>query len=250
MHEITAIIAEDERPQRIELRSMLAARWPELELVAECEDGLAALEALNAHRPRIAFLDIRMPGVSGLEVARVASVSSHVVFTTAYEEYAIEAFERGAIDYLLKPIRSDRLDHTIARLRAQLSQPTLRDISVALDELQRRTESTGTIRWITATAGTTTKLFSIEDVLFFQSRDKYTRVVTRDGEGHIRTPLRELVAGLDPEMFWQVHRSVIVRVDAIELMRRDGEGSCVLELRGSSETLPVSSAFQHRFKGM
>ncbi|HKE94371.1 MAG TPA: LytTR family DNA-binding domain-containing protein [Povalibacter sp.] len=253
MKQPTALIAEDEAPQHAELRAYLGQLWPELQIVADCEDGLAALEALQAHRPDVAFLDIRMPGISGLEVARVANGIAHVVFTTAYDEYAVQAFERGAIDYLLKPIQRQRLDQALQRVKERLAAGNPPDISAAIAALQAQIASRpapGAIRWVTATIGQTTRIFPIEDVLFFRSQDKYTRVVTANDEAQIRMPLKELLDSLDPQTFWQIHRSVIVRYDAIRLVRRRDDGHWTLQVRGREEELPVSSVFQYRFRGM
>jgi DNA-binding LytR/AlgR family response regulator len=248
----TAIIAEDELPQRQELRAMLAELWPELDVVAECEDGLAALNALEQHRPRVAFLDIRMPGVSGLEVARAAGDQCQVIFITAYEEYALRAFDEGAVDYLQKPVMRDRLGRAVERTRARLSSGAPVDMTALLDMVQAKLAPGGKpgIKWITASVGNVMKMFSIDEVLFFQAQDKYTRVVTADGEGHIRTPLKELLAVLDPETFWQVHRSVIVRIGAIRSVEKGEDGKLSLAVRGHGDVLPVSSAFQYRFRGM
>jgi DNA-binding LytR/AlgR family response regulator len=246
-----ALVAEDEAPQRRALCELLRELWPELEIVAECVDGLSALEALADRRPNIAFLDIRMPGVSGLEVARAASEHAHVVFTTAYDEYAISAFETGAVDYLLKPITRDRLARTIERLkeRIEAKPPGLEDL---LDALQTRLSGgrQNEIRWITGSVGSVTKMFGIDEVLFFQAQDKYVRVVTAEDEVHIRTPLRELLGSLDPQVFWQVHRSVIVRAGAIQRIETDDGGKLQLRLKGREDLLPVSQAFQFRFKPM
>jgi DNA-binding LytR/AlgR family response regulator len=248
----TAILAEDEQPQREELGAMLAEVWPELRIVAQCADGLAALEALEQHRPDVAFLDIRMPGVSGLEVARAARPPCQVIFTTAYEEYALRAFEQAAVDYLLKPITRERLGRSIERVRGRTGGEAAIDIAALAGLLQAglRPGATPGIKWITAGVGNSTRMFSIDEVLFFQAHDKYTRVVTADNEGHIRTPLKELLAALDPESFWQVHRSVIVRVAAIRSVDKDQDGKLQLFLRGRQDVLPVSSAFQHRFRAM
>lgn len=248
----TALIAEDERPQRQELRALLTELWPDLNVVAECEDGLAALEALERFHPNVAFLDIRMPGVSGLEVARAAGAQCHVIFTTAYEEYALQAFDEGAIDYLLKPIVRERLSRAIERARSRLNSGTNVDVAALMDMVQARLAagSKQGIKWITASIGNSVKMFSIDEVLFFQAQDKYTRVVTADSEGHIRTPLKELLAALDSSAFWQVHRSVIVRVAAIRAVEKDAEGKLSLSVRGRPDVLPVSSAFQYRFRGM
>jgi DNA-binding LytR/AlgR family response regulator len=194
-----------------------------------------------------------MPGVSGLEVARAASGLSQVIFTTAYDEYALQAFDQGAIDYLLKPIKRDRLAIALDRVRGRLNSGISPDVSIVIDALQsqlaNRQHSHG-IKWITANVGNTTKMFPIDEVLFFQAQDKYTRVVTATDEAIIRTTLKELVAGLDSDAFWQVHRSVIVRASLIHSARKDDDGKLVLTLKGRTELLPVSSAFQHRFRGM
>jgi DNA-binding LytR/AlgR family response regulator len=248
----TALIAEDETPQRQELRALLAELWPELNVIAECEDGLSALEALEQHHPQIAFLDIRMPGVSGLEVARAAGAQCQVIFITAYEEYALQAFDKGAVDYLLKPVARERLSVAIERARSRLAGGAHVDMAALIDMVQARlaADSKPGIRWITVSVGNAVKMYSIDEVLFFQAQDKYTRVVTATSEGHIRTPLKELVAALDSETFWQVHRSVLVRVGAIHAVQKDDDGKLQLTVRGRSDVLPVSSTFQRRFRGM
>jgi DNA-binding LytR/AlgR family response regulator len=248
----TALIAEDEAPQRRALRELLASRWPELEVIAECGDGLAALTALDVHRPRIAFLDIRMPGASGLDVAQRANQMAHVVFITAYDEHAVRAFETGALDYLLKPITAERLDKTIVRLRERLNG-SVPDIAAAIETLRQSvTVAQGSthIRWITAAVGHVIKMFPVEDVLFFKSEEKCTRVVTRSEHAVIRTSLKELLGALDPDTFWQIHRSVIVQVRAIKHVRRTELGAMQVSVEGCPEVLPVSQAFQHRFRGM
>ena len=246
-----AIIAEDEEPQRAELRSMLATLWPDLQII-ECEDGLEAMEALESHRPEIAFLDIRMPGVSGLEVAKAASGHAQIVFTTAYDEYALQAFEQGAIDYLLKPIKRERLEVAIARVRQRLRQspPDVSSVIAALEQRLSKKSTAHEIQWITASIGNTTKMIAIGDVLFFQAQDKYTRVVTAKEEALIRTTLRELTERLNDNLFWQVHRSTVVQVSAIESVQRDEMGKLTLRIKGSKEMVPVSSAFNYRFKAM
>lgn len=248
----TAIVAEDELLQRQELRALLTELWPELNVVAECEDGLSALEALEQHRPQVAFLDIRMPGVSGLEVARAAGPQCVVIFITAYEQYALSAFDEGAVDYVLKPVARQRLSLAIERARARLSSGAQVDMTALIDMVQARLGAGGKqgIKWITASVGNAVKMFSIDEVLFFQAQDKYTRVVTAESEGHIRTPLKELSAALDSETFWQVHRSVLVRVGAIRAVEKDEDGKLQLTVRGRQDVLPVSSTFQHRFRGM
>lgn len=251
----TAILADDEDLPRAELVRMLVTAWPELRIVAECEHGPAAVEALEAHRPDIAFLDIRMPGLSGLDVARAASGRCHVVFTTAYDSHAIEAFEAGAVDYLLKPVNAVRLAQAVQRLQERLAT---RQPAAELDGLVERLAArlrddhpaVARLRWISASVGDTIKMFSIDEVLFFQSDEKYTRVVTAHDEAHVRKPLKEIAAGLDPELFWQVHRGVLVRADRIARATRDDLGRITLQLRGHAETLAVSQAYAWRFKPM
>ena len=259
----TALIADDEDLPRAELRRMLATAWPELQVVAECEDGPAAVEAIDSHAPTIAFLDIRMPGRSGIDVARAASGRCHIVFTTAYDSHAVAAFEAGALDYLLKPIAADRLAHTVQRLRERLAaasdapmleplmlpmvQPLLQRLAA---QLQTPAAAAARLRWLSASVGETIKLFSVDEVLFFQSDEKYTRVVTASDEAHIRKPLKEISEGLDPEDFWQVHRGVLVRASAIARAQRDELGRITLHLKAHAEKLAVSQAWAWRFRPM
>lgn len=249
---LTAIVCEDEAPQRTALVQLLSAEWPELRIVAECEDGLASLEALKQHVPAIAFLDIRMPGVSGLSVAAEATSATHVVFTTAYAEHAVQAFEHGAVDYLLKPIDLERLRAALARVRRRLADRERGDLGTAVALLRERgLPRTGrALHWISANVGTTTRMLPLAEILFFQASDKYTRVVTPTGEAIIRSSLKELVSALDADEFWQVHRSIIVRVAAVRAMHHLGGEKYELELAGSPERLPVSVAFKDRFRGM
>ena len=252
----TAIIADDEDLPRAELRRMLADVWPELQILAECEHGADALEAIQQHEPDIAFLDIRMPGLSGLDVAHAVKGHCHAVFTTAYDSYALDAFAAGALDYLLKPLSRERLQEAAGRLRERLAASrTAPDISQLMSELDRRLRSGGPgaaerIRWISASVGDTIKMFPVEKILFFASDEKYTRVVSSDDEAHVRKPLRELIDCLDPEIFWQIHRSVVVRADAIAKAHRDEMGKVTVELRGSTEKLKVSQAYAWRFRPM
>jgi DNA-binding LytR/AlgR family response regulator len=254
----TALIADDEDLPRAELRRMLATAWPELVVVAECEHGPAAVEAIEEHAPDIAFLDIRMPGLSGLDVARAASGRCHTVFTTAYDCHAIAAFEAGAVDYLLKPIAADRLAQTVARLRERLQAATgAPELDTLVDrlaaQLQQR-QATGNsrtpLRWVSASVGDTIKMFGIDEILFFQSDEKYTRVVTAGDEAHVRKPLKEIADGLDPEVFWQIHRGTIVRASEIARAQRDEMGRVTLTLKHHAEKLPVSQAYAWRFKPM
>ena len=236
-----ALVAEDELPQRRRLCELLGELWPELEIIAACGDGLAALEALTGQRPEVAFLDIRMPGLTGLEVARAAD-TTHVVFTTAYESHALDAFEHAAVDYLLKPIGRERLGQSIVRLKQRLAETPA--------PLSKSFGINAGMRWITGSAGHVTRVLGINEVLFFAAQDKYVRVVTAEDEVQIRTPLRELLAALDPEAFWQIHRSVIVRAGAIHRIETGIDGRMKLTVKGRTEELPVSQAFQFRFKPM
>ncbi|QDQ28091.1 response regulator transcription factor [Chitinimonas arctica] len=250
----TAIIADDEDLPRSELRRMLAELWPALDILAECEHGADALEAIQQRRPDIAFLDIRMPGISGLDVAHAVNGRCHAVFTTAYENHALEAFEAGAIDYLLKPIARERLQQAVARLQERLDAakpaPDLTGLMAELDRRLRPLEAAKRITWISASVGDVIKLFPVDDILFFESDEKYTRVVSRDDEAHVRKPLRELLEGLDPERFWQIHRGVVVRADAIARARRDEMGRITVEIRGRDDKLKVSQAYAWRFRTM
>jgi DNA-binding LytR/AlgR family response regulator len=260
-HTVKALIADDEDLPRAELRRMLGAAWPELEVVAECEDGLSAMEALEAQKPEVAFLDIRMPGASGLQVAQAALAQAeagppcHVVFTTAYDSHAVAAFEAGAVDYLLKPVAAERLAQAVVRLRERRvarESPPPQAMATLIEQLAGRLsrgESTR-LRWVSASVGDTIKLFGIDEILFFQSDEKYTRVVTASDEAHVRKPLKELVEGLDPEEFWQVHRGVVVRASAIARAQRDDLGRITLQLRQHPEKLAVSQAWAWRFKPM
>jgi DNA-binding LytR/AlgR family response regulator len=250
----TAIIVEDEAPQRAELLDMLRAQWTDLRVLAQCEDGLAAVEALDQYKPDIAFIDIRIPGINGIEVAKAAGeiCKANVVFTTAYDHYAVEAFNQRAIDYLLKPISTQRLDDCILRLKERLASGREAN-DQSLRELRTNTQdtvSTQALKWITTNVGNTIKMLPIDDVLFFQSQDKYTRVVTSEMDTHIRTPLKEIVAGLDPNRFWLIHRNAIVRVDAIDKVQRDDTGKMTVTIRNKPDKLVVSAALHYRFKVM
>lgn len=250
-----AIIADDEDLPRRELRLMLQQAWPELEIVAECEHGIEALEAIGRLRPDVAFLDIRMPGLTGLDVAQALLAGGghcQTVFVTAYDQHALSAFGAGAFDYLLKPVAAERLQQAVARLRQRLAQAqSLPDQSALLMELDQRLRATATparLRWISASVGETIKMFPVDSVLFFESDSKYTRVVTADDEAHVRMPLKELIAQLDPEQFWQLNRGLLVRADAIRRVERDQMGRIGVGLAGCGEVLKVSQAYGWRFR--
>jgi DNA-binding LytR/AlgR family response regulator len=242
-----AIIAEDEEVLREQLRERLAALWPELKIIAEAEDGVAALRAFEADTPDILFLDIQMPGLSGLEVAHHASGRCHVAFVTAYDKYAIAAFEEGAVDYVLKPFSPARLAATVARLKQRMDRAP-----ASLEHLLKRLAGTnaerGHLRWITAWLGNDVRLITVEEVAYFHSDNKYTLVVTNDAQTMIRKPIKELADELDPEIFWQIHRSTLVNVSAIAGVHRDFKGRLRVRLKNRKETLAVSDPYTHLFK--
>jgi DNA-binding LytR/AlgR family response regulator len=263
---LTAVVAEDERLLREQLKARLAAIWPELRVVGEARDGNEALALAESLRPDVVFLDIRMPGMTGIEAAReilaLPAWTGEIVFVTAYDEYAVAAFEQGALDYLLKPVEPERLAQTAQRLRTRLSArhvPAAPD-EAALDALMARlmklqqglmhpTPGLAPLRWIQCASGSTTRLIDVKDVLFFRSDEKYTRVQTRDQEAFIRTPIRELLPQLDPQQFWQIHRSAIVNLGAIAAVTRDDAGRHRVHVQGHAEVLEVSRSFAHLFRG-
>ena len=245
-----AVIAEDEPVLLAELRDTLHKLWPELAVVAEAADGVEAVRALEAHAPQILFLDIQMPGMSGLEVARQASGRCHVAFVTAYDKYAVAAFEEGAVDYVMKPFSAARLATTVGRLKDKL-----RNVPANLDGiLQRLAEQAGKsrdyVRWITASQGSELRLVTVDEVCYFQADNKYTLVVTPQQESLIRRPIKELVDELDPAVFWQIHRGTLVNVNAVAGVTRDIGGHMRVRLKERKETLPVSDPYVHRFKQM
>jgi DNA-binding LytR/AlgR family response regulator len=265
---LTAVLAEDETLLRQFLKKKLEKLWPELSVVGEAEHGLAAVELIAALKPTVAFLDIRMPELTGLEVAtKIAEESpdTHVVFVTAFHEYAVAAFDRGAVDYVLKPIQEDRLITTIERLKERIESndqdaPTLPDnLSQLIATLKREMRGAANgaggapveyMRWIKASLGSSLKLIDVKDVLFFNSDEKYTRVVTATEEALIRKPLRELLDELDANIFWQIHRGTIVNVNAIAGVTRDFRGDATVKVKDHKEQLKVSRPFSHLFKQM
>ena len=244
-----AVIAEDEPVLRAQLQDMLGAAWPGLNIVAAVEDGVRAMQALDRHHPDVLFLDIQMPGLTGLEVARRASERCHVVFVTAYDQYAVAAFEQGALDYLMKPLSLERLASACERVRQRLSSAPA-DLRRLLDTLARIGPARPHLRWINASVGTDVKLITVDEVLYFQSDTKYTRVVTANEESLIRKPLKELLDELDTTMFWQIHRSTIVNASAIAGVTRNVAGRLAVRLKHRKETLPVSEPFAHLFRQM
>ncbi|MEJ7807301.1 MAG: LytTR family DNA-binding domain-containing protein [Telluria sp.] len=252
------VIAEDETLLRDALVLLLGEVWPELEIVAACDDGGSALEAIAAYQPEVAFLDIRMPGLTGLEVAAAlpdASPRTLAVFVTAYDQYAIDAFDKGAVDYLLKPVARARLAATVQRLKARIATGAVD--AAALAELVARLGQTipnsskePPLVWLTASAGAETRLIMVEDIAYFQSDTKYTVVMTAAGEALLRKPIRELLDVLDPAIFKQIHRSTIVNLRAVASITRDEAGRGMIRLKTRPETLAVSQPFMSLFRNM
>ncbi len=233
-----AIIADDERLMREQLRARLTEVWPELEVVAEAKNGQEAVELVQQLRPHLAFLDIRMPGMSGVEAARAIGSDCHIVFVTAYGEFAIEAFEQGAVDYVLKPAEIARLEVTVSRLKQRLQAPPP-DLGALLDQLSRKLDTVASgqrgqphLQWIQATIGQQLRMIPVGEILFFVSDEKYTRVQTEAYEALIRVPIRELAEQLDPALFWQIHRSTIVNVRAMAGVVRDLSLRCCAATAG------------------
>jgi DNA-binding LytR/AlgR family response regulator len=254
-----ALIADDEPHLAAYLRERLAAVWPDLDIVGVAGDGPEALRLIDEHDPDVLFLDIRMPGLTGLEVARRAAAGVHVVFVTAYHEYAVTAFEREAVDYLLKPVSDERLRETVRRLQTRVKNASpSQGLAAALEALGRVLPSLAgsapgaqeRLAWIRAAIGNQVRLIAVEEVCYFQANDKYTSVFTREGEALIRTSLKELSEQLDPARFWQIHRSTIVNLADVATTMRDLSGRIQVRLKSRPETLAVSRAFAHRFRQM
>ncbi len=251
---VTALIVDDEAPMRDQLRARLREVWPELVIAGEAANGIDAVAMAAQHKPDIVFLDIRMPGQSGIEAARHLYDRCHIVFVTAYDQYAVDAFEQGAMDYLLKPVVAERLRMTCQRLRARLAAAP-QDIGAQLAQLTRilqqgETKQHAYLRWIQAQVGGNLRMVSTREVLFFQSDEKYTRVQTASAELLIRKTLKELADELDPNEFWRIHRSTLVRVDAIAEVTRDMRGRQMLRVRNFSQELEVSRNHSHLFQQM
>jgi DNA-binding LytR/AlgR family response regulator len=246
----SAIIADDERLMRDQLRLRLSEAWPELEILAEAKNGEEAVSLVAKHKPDFTFLDIRMPGKTGLEAASEVAGQTHVVFITAYDQYAIEAFEHGAIDYVLKPAEAERLAVTVERLKQRLQTAPL-DVSTILGKLATQMAPKPVyLQWIQASIGQELRLIAVADILFFQSDEKYTRVQTARFEALIRKPVRDLTDELDPALFWQIHRSTLVNVHAIDGVARDLRGRHLVLIKGQPDKLEVSRSFVHLFKQM
>lgn len=248
MSAATAVIADDEPLLRAGLKAALAEAWPALEIVAEAFNGQDAVHAVREHRPAFTFLDIEMPLMNGLEAAREVRDLTQIVFVTAYDRYAVDAFERGAVDYVLKPAAPERLAETVRRLQSRLSAPAPA-MEALVEELARRiAPGSGRLQWLQASLGNSLKLINVEDVLYFRADTKYTRVVTPEGEALVRKTLRELSGELDPRHFWQIHRGTIINIRAIASVTSDGDGKREISLRTRPEKLEVSRTFAHLFK--
>lgn len=263
----TAMIVDDESPMRDQLRARLQQVWPDLSIIAEAANGIVAIEQAEELHPDIIFLDIRMPGKNGIEAASILAKQALVVFVTAYDEYAIQAFERGAMDYLLKPVEADRLAGTCERLKERLQQrkqeksAPANATSAASDQakqveqmltqlMQQQSQKREYLRWIQASVGSSLRMVSTKEVLFFRSDEKYTLVQTEQAEYLIRKSLKELEDELDPKEFWRIHRSTLVRVSAIAEVTRDFRGRQLIGLKGHAEKLEVSRNHTHLFQQM
>jgi DNA-binding LytR/AlgR family response regulator len=244
-----AIIADDEAHLAADLQRRLQHLWPELSIVAVLHDGIASADALRELKPDIAFLDIRMPGQSGLEAARAATANCRVVFVTAFDDHALQAFEQAAVDYLLKPVSDERLARCVARLK-QNAPSSNEQLLSRLQHLLTTPNTSQSLRWLRAQVGQTVRMVAVDEVCYFQSADKYTAVYTRDAELLLRTPLKELLIQLDAEQFWQVHRATLVNVRQIISAQHDMLGKVSLNLRDRPEKIAVSRAYAHLFRQM
>jgi DNA-binding LytR/AlgR family response regulator len=255
----TALIADDEPLLRDALERMLAQAWPELQIVAQARNGREAIDMFIAHRPDICFLDVKMPGTTGVEAARHIGRRAHLVFVTAYDEYAVQAFSQGVLDYLVKPVEPSRLAETVARLQERLhaEQPAL-NTEALLQQLAaqlQKTAAPASLRWVRASVGPTVRLIAVDDIDFLRSEEKYTMIAWRDEanqprEAVIRMPLKELTTKLDPSQFAQVHRSVVVNLQAISHVTRGLNETADIHLKGREEVLPVSRSYLHLFRQM
>jgi DNA-binding LytR/AlgR family response regulator len=267
-----AVLADDERLMREQLRARLAEVWPELQIVAEAKNGLEAVQLVQSHRPDIVFLDIRMPGLTGIEAARqIAQLPEddddaplpEIVFITAYDEYAVQAFEQGVADYVLKPAERERLLVTVQRIQKRLAarrDPALAAATPAAMPMQQLLHQLAAqlnpgaaappLKWIQASVGSAIQMIAVDEVLFFVSDEKYTRVQTASVEALIRKPIKELVEQVDPQRFWQIHRSTLVNVQAIAGVQRDLRGRQIVSIKGHPQKLEVSRSYAGLFKGM
>lgn len=257
----TALIADDEPLLRDGLARMLAQAWPELEILAQARNGREAVAQYRALKPQVCFLDVHMPGLSGIDAARQIGREPHLVFVTAFDRYAVQAFEHGALDYLVKPVETQRLADTVGRLRQRLrsAQPAI-DTAALLDGLAERLRQPAAakptpLRWLRVSVGQTLRLIDVADIDFLRSDEKYTRVAWRDEHGRpaealVRTPLKELCAQLDPQRYVQVHRAVVVNLAAVSHLTREASDTALIHLKGRADTLPVSRSYLHLFRQM
>ncbi len=248
----TAVVADDERLMRDQIIDRLKEAWPELVIVGEAGNGREAIAIVRSLEPDIVFLDISMPGMDGIEAAQALAGQAHVVFVTAHDRYAISAFEQGAVDYLLKPPEPERMALTCRRLRERLRhEPVpMDDLLARLSQRFGGVERREYMRWVQASVGASLRMIPTSDILFFRAEDKYTRVQTERFEALIRKPIKELIDELDPNEFWQIHRAIVVRVDAVEQVSRNFRGHQIVHVKGSEEKLEVSRSFNHLFKQM
>jgi DNA-binding LytR/AlgR family response regulator len=269
MSKLRALIADDERLMREQLRARLAEVWPELEICAEAKNGAEAVALTESQHPDLVFLDIRMPGMTGVEAAReIAQLPTdddtpdawpgcEIVFITAYDQYAVQAFEQGVVDYVLKPAERDRLAVTVERIRRRLAQRgSAQAAPVPMQQLlqklaaQMNPGAAPKLKWIQASVGSAIQMIPVEDVLFFISDEKYTRVQTASVEALVRKPIKELVEELDAQAFWQIHRSTLININAVAAVSRDERGRQIVSVKGHPEKLEVSRSFAGLFKGM
>ncbi len=256
MSQYTALIADDEPLLREALARQLHQVWPELEIVAQARHGREAVEQFEAMKPAVCFLDIHMPGIDGIEAARMIGRRAHLVFVTAFDQYAVEAFERGVLDYLVKPIELERLKETVARLqeRLQMARPALNTEALLQALTARLQTAPAPLRWLRVQIGQTIRLIATEDIDYLRSDAKYTRIAWRDNgrpaEALVRTPLKDLTLQLDPADFAQVHRAVVVNLHAVGHVTRNGNETADIALKGRTEVLPVSRAYLHLFRSL
>jgi len=244
-----ALIVEDEPLLGAEIREELARLWPELEVCGVASEGHAALQTLERERPELMFLDVQVPGINGMELARLAAQRAHVVFITAFGHYAVQAFDEGAVDYLLKPLDTVRLARAVQRVKEKLGQVPA-NLGRLVDRAAQLAPASGPMRWISVLKGREIELLTVDDICYFRADHKYVAVVTAEGESLISTPLKELVGKLDPEVFWQVHRGTVVNLNAVRSIARGVDGRMSLRLKQRSESLPVGSSYAERFKHM
>ena len=250
MHRPSAILAEDEPLLAAEMQEILVALWPELDIVGIAPDGIAALHLIEKHKPDFVFLDIEMPRMNGLQVARQVGDRAHIVFVTAFDQHAVSAFEAGALDYVLKPASTERLAATVQRLKSRAGTAPV-DLSQFLDHLSSAPRNGKKhLQWINAARGSTMRLITVDEICYFKADHKYTLVVTADSESLIKKTIRDLQEELDPDSFWQIHRSTVVNVNTIESVVRDDRGGMQLKVKRRPEMLQVSEAYGHLFKQM